>query len=190
MSAENRPVGRAPARLAMLRWRWHRHAGWPGALALALLGLALAVLVLLRPWVEAERHELLRAHVARLDAAARGRSAAPAATRDPRDALRDSLPGLEHRGRVIARFLGLAARAHVELARAEYAIEEQEPALSRLRVAVPVSAGYSKTRGFVAAVLDAMPNAALDSVEMEAAGDGAALDSRLHFSLYFRREPR
>lgn len=174
--------------LRRLRWWWHRQLGWAGTAALLLLAAALLVSAALRPWAQSERRELLRAHVARLDANARTRGAATAPVRDPRDALRDELPALDQRGRVIADFLAVAARAHVPLPQAEYALEEQEPGLSRLRVSVPVSDSYAHVRGLIAAVLDRLPNAALDTLEMEAAGDDGVLDCRLRFSLYFRRE--
>lgn len=171
-----------------LRWWWHRHLGWQGAVAAALLAAALLVIAVLRPTLAATRQGLLRDHVARLDAAARLRAATPVVTRDPRDALRDALPTLDQRGRVIAQFLKLAGQSHVELPRAEYAVEEHEPALSRLRISVPVTAGYGQTRGFIAAVLNGMPNAALDALEMDSAGDAGPIESRLHFSLFFRQE--
>lgn len=173
-----------------LRWWWDRRLGWPGALALLLLACAALVGLALRPWVESQRSELLRAHVARLDAAARSPGAATRPAQDPRDALRGSLPTLDQRGRVIAEFLAVAGRAKVPLSQAEYAVEDQEPALSRLRVSVPVSDSYARVRALIAAELDQLPNAALDKLEMESAGDGALLDSRLQFSLWFRREAR
>jgi hypothetical protein len=171
-----------------LRWWWHRRLGWWGGLALPLLAMALLLAAAVQPWAESQRRELLREQVARLEVQARARSAAPAATRDPRDALRDALPTLDRRGRVIADFLAAAAQAKVPLAQAEYAIEEQEPALSRLRISVPVSDSYARVRGLIGSVLDRLPNAALDTLEMESAGDGTVLDGRLQFSLWFRRE--
>ena len=173
-----------------LRWWWDRRLGWPGAVALVILVGTALIGGALRPWVETQRRELLRAHVARLDAAARSPGNAARSTRDPRDTLRDSLPTLDQRGRVIADFLAVAGRAKVPLAQAEYAVEDQEPALSRLRVSVPVSDSYARVRALIAAELDQLPNAALDKLEMESAGDGALLDSRLQFSLWFRREAR
>ncbi|MBS0437454.1 MAG: hypothetical protein JSR75_21630 [Proteobacteria bacterium] len=176
-------------RARRLRWWWHCQLGWPGSIALVLLAAALLLGAGLRPWTESQRRELLREQIARLEAQARARAAAPAVRRDPRDALRDALPTLDQRGRVIADFLAAAARAQVPLAQAEYALEEQEPALSRLRISVPVSDSYARVRGLIGTVLESLPNAALDSLEMEAAGgEGAALDSRLQFSLWFRRE--
>ena len=177
-----------------LRWWWHRQLGWPGAVAIVLLGVVLALAAGVQPWAESQRRALLREQVARLEAEARARAAVPASARDaspqrdPRDALRDTLPTLDQRGRVIAEFLAAAAQAKVPLAQAEYALEEQEPALSRLRISVPVSDSSPKLRGLIGTVLERLPNAALDTLEMEAAGDGSVLDGRLQFSLWFRRE--
>lgn len=177
-----------------LRWWWHRQLGWPGAVAIVLLGVVLVLAAGVQPWAESQRRALLREQVARLEAEARARAAAPASVRDarsqrdPRDTLRDTLPTLDQRGRVIAEFLAAAAQAKVPLAQAEYALEEQEPALSRLRISVPVSDSYPKLRGLIGTVLERLPNAALDTLEMEAAGDGSVLDGRLQFSLWFRRE--
>lgn len=181
-------------RARQLRWWWHRQLGWPGSIALGLLAVALLLGGVLRPWTESQRGALLREQVARLEAQARARAAAPASVRDersqrdPRDVLRDTLPTLDQRGRVITEFLAAAAQAKVPLAQAEYALEEQEPALSRLRISVPVSDSYPKLRGLIGTVLERLPNAALDTLEMEAAGDGSVLDGRLQFSLWFRRE--
>ncbi len=178
-------------RARQLRWWWHRQLGWPGSIALGLLAAALLLGGVLQPWTESQRGELLREQMSRLEAQARARAAAPAGPReqrDPRDALRDTLPTIDQRGRVIAEFLAAAAQAKVPLAQAEYALEEQEPALSRLRVSVPVSDSYPKLRGLIGTVLERLPNAALDTLEMEAAGDGSVLDGRLQFSLWFRRE--
>ncbi len=178
-------------RIRQLGWWWHRRLGWPGSIALGLLAVGLLLGGVLRPWTESQRGALLREQVARLEAQARARAAAPATTRaprDPRDALRDTLPTLDQRGRVIAEFLAAAAYSGVPLAQAEYALEEQEPALSRLRISVPVSDSYPKLRGLIGTVLERLPNAALDTLEMEAAGDGSVLDGRLQFSLWFQRE--
>ena len=57
-----------------------------------------------------------------------------------------------------------------------------------MRISVPVSDSYPKLRGLIGTVLERLPNAALDTLEMEAAGDGSVLDGRLQFSLWFRRE--
>lgn len=175
-------------RVVQLRWWLYRHLGWQGAVAASLVVIIIALIALVRPALASKRQVLLREHVERLDSAARVSMAKGPVTRDPRDALRDALPPIEQRGRIIGQFLSLAAQSRVELMRADYTVEEQEPALSRLRISLPVSASYAQTRGFVAAILNGMPNAALDAIEMEGGDAGAPLDSRLHFSLFFRHE--
>lgn len=171
-----------------LRWWLHRHLGWQGAVAAALLAVVIALIALVRPTMASQRQTLLREHVQRLDAAARVGQAKGPVTRDPRDELRDTLPTIDQRGQTIGKFLRLAAQSRVEPLRAEYVVEQQEPALSRLRISLPVTASYAHTRGFVAAILNGMPNAALDAIEMEGGDTGPLLESRLHFSLFFRQE--
>jgi len=111
--------------------------------------------------------------------------------RDPRDAVRDGLPSLGRRGQVIGELLSLLGTSGVSVDGAEYSAEELEPDLVRLRVVLPVKGGYGPMRRLVFEILNAMPYAALDALELERTSTGGpSLNGRLRFSLFFRREAR
>jgi hypothetical protein len=183
--------GARTAALNRLRWAWQTRLGWPGTVALLLLVAGAAVTFVLRPALAQARRDVLREHVARLDANARpiGARATPAI--DPRDAWHAQLPPLDARGTAVATLLATARKAGVPIEQASYASDDVEPGLARLRVDVPLTLRYAQLRSLVAAELDALPNAALDALELEREGDGdAALRAQLTLSLYFRREAR
>lgn len=186
------PISARRAAWNRLRWRWQRWLGVPGALASVLLVAAGAMAFGLRPALDDARRDVLRAQVARLEAGARpiGARAAPAV--DPRDAWHAQLPALAERGSAVATLLSTARRAGVPIEQASYTNDEVEPGLARLRIELPLVARYAQLRTLVAAELAALPNAALDSLDVEREGDGAdtALRAQLGFSLYFRREAR
>jgi hypothetical protein len=183
-------VAPARARFNRLRWWWRARLGWPGLLAMLLL-LAGAVLAMgVRPAVQHNHVQLLQAYVARLDVVNRGRDVAAGASsqRDPRDAARDDLPPVSRRGQSISQLLRLLELGKLSVEGAEYAAEDQEPGLVRLRIALPFRGDYRATRQLIASVLNAMPNAALDTIEAERPEAEAGLSGHLRFSLYFRRE--
>lgn len=177
-----------------LRWAWHTRLGWAGTVALVLLAGSAALAFMLRPALADARRDVLREHVARLDANARPVGARVAPAIDPRDAWHAQLPPLDARGTTVATLLATARRSGVPIEQASYASEDVEPGLARLRIDVPLVARYAQLRALVAAELAALPNAALDALELELEreGDGAdaALRAQLTLSLYFRREAR
>jgi hypothetical protein len=178
------------ARFNRLRWWWLRRMGWPGLAALLLVLVAGGLEWGVRPAIARQNAQLLHEHVARLDAAARLRaSAANVGQRDPRDQLRDSLPPVSQRGESVAALLRLLEVAQLSADRAEYTAEEMEPGLVRLRITVPVQGGYGATRELIASLLNELPNAALDRVELARPAAGAnKLSGQLYLSLFFRRE--
>lgn len=190
MTSSSSGVGPWRARLNRWRWHWSRTMGWPGLLGMALCAAAAALAWGVRPAIASSQAEMLRAHVARLEAASRQAPAASgAAARDPRDEVRDSLPSVTQRGRVIGELLVLLGKAGVSADQAEYTAEDLEPGLVRLRVVLPVEGAYGPTRRLVGDILNAMPCAALDALELErASATAASLSGRLRFSLFFRRE--
>lgn len=178
------------ARANRWRWRWSRTIGWPGLLAIALCAVAAVLAWGVRPAIATSQAEMLRAHVSRLDAASRPAPAASdAAARDPRDVARDTLPPVTQRGRVIGDLLVLLGKGGVSADQAEYTAEDLEPGLVRLRVVLPVEGAYGPMRRLVGEILNAMPCAALDALELERpSATAASLSGRLRFSLFFRRE--
>lgn len=180
----------ARARVNRVRWWWQRHMGWPGLLAVLVLLGAMATAWVARPAISTAQRDLLRAHVARLDAASRLRAAAPVAgTRDPRDAARDALPSASRRAESIATLLDVLDQGKVAADRAEYTAEDQEPGLVRVRIVVPIEGSYGPSRQMIASILNAMPHAALDGIDLERPAEaGEALIGQLRLSLFFRKE--
>jgi hypothetical protein len=191
MSTKPPIVSPLAAAVNRLRWQWRHKLGWPGVLALLLLLAAAAMALAVRPNLQERQRQMLRAQVARLDATAKVADAASAATaqRDPRDAARDQLPPVAQRGQSVAQLLRLLEEAKLTAKRGEYSVEDQAPGLVRLRVTLPVSGGYGPMRELVAALLNDMPNLALDSMDFERGADAAGLVSgHLRLSLFFRKE--
>jgi hypothetical protein len=189
--AERMSVSAWRAAVNRVRWWWLRHMAWPGlaAVMLTLIGVVLAFVV--RPGIAETQSALLKAYVARLDATVRLSAAASAPSqRDPRDALRDAWPSVAQRGATVTTLLEVLANAKLIADRAEYTAEDEAPNLVRLRVVVPVKGGYRPARALIAAVLNTLPNAALDGVALERAADAAEaeLSGHLRFSLFFRKE--
>lgn len=186
----NKPLSARRARSNQLRWWWQRRMGLPGALALALAAGGVVLAVWARPALDEKRSGMVREQAARLDALARQRALMPVADKpDPSDRLRNTIPPLPKRGENVAHLLDLAGDAGASLERVEYSTEDQEPNLSRLRVMLPFGGTYAQTRSVIGRVLNGLPNAALDSVELERPGaDAAALVGTLRLSLYFRKD--
>jgi hypothetical protein len=178
------------ARANRLRWWWGQQLGWPAGLGVALLLGAAWLLLVVRPGYDSTLQALLRAHVATLDSASRGPVAVSSAgSRDPRDAMRDSWPSVAARGESIAQLVKLLEREGVVADRAEYTTEDQEPGLARLRITVPVEGRYADLRALIAAVLNGLPHAALDGLQLERQeGDASRLSGTLRLSLFFRQE--
>lgn len=178
------------ARANRLRWWWQQRMGWPGVIAIALIAGGAVLAAWVRPGIDSARRELVREQVARLEALARQKAVMMVADKvDPREALRRTVPALPRRGETVAQLLELAAGAGVSVDRAEYATEDQEPNLSRLKVTMPFGGTYAQTRSVIGRVLNGLPNAALDSVEIERPStETKALEGTLRLSLYFRKD--
>ena len=186
----NAQVSAVHARTNRLRWWWQHSMGVTAVAALALLALALLLAAWLRPGIDAARRELAREHAARLEMLAR--QPEPAALARPADAL-DSvhamIPLLRERGESVARLLDLAAGSGVVYERGEYAAEDHEPGLSRLRITLPVAGSYAQVRATIGRLLNGLPNATLDAIDIERPNaDARVLDATLRLSLYFRKD--
>ena len=183
-------VSEGQARANRLRWWWQQRMGWAGGAALAMIVLGAAAIGVARPAIDAKRSELVREQVARLDALGQQRSQASVAEAvDAGEGLRGAIPPLAKRGETVARLLELAGASGVTFDRAEYASVDQEPNLSRLKVTLPFGGSYAQTRGVIARLLNGLPNAALDSIEIERLSTEArTLEGTLRISLYFRKD--
>lgn len=172
------------------RWRWwvRRHLGWAGVAGVLLLLVSAVLAVGVRPSLQAQQRVLLQSYVAQLDRTVRLRAegAQGAVPRDPRDLMWDALPTLAQRGEVMERFIEKLEAGTTLVERATYENEVMAPGLIRTRVTVPVRGSYRAQRELLARVLNALPFAALDSVQMELAAEGDSLNAQIRFSLFFR----
>ena len=178
------------ARANRLRWWWQQRMGWPAVVAIMLVAGCIVLAVWVKPALDAKRGELVREQVARLDSLARQKAALTVAKKpDWRDQIHNSIPPLPKRGETVAQLLDLASAAGMAMERVEYAVEDQEPNLSRLRVTLPFGGSYAQTRAVIGRVLNGLPNAALDSLDIERPGaDTKALEGTMRLSLYFRKD--
>lgn len=176
--------------LQRLRWQWHRRLGGAGALGLLALVAAALLPTVVRPTLQRDQAALLRAHVAQLDSRARliERQDDLAAARDPRDLARDALPSDAARMDSLVTLLRRVEAARLAVKRGEYAAETQAPGLVRVRVSLPVQAGYAEVRRLVASLLNDLPHAALDGLDLERSADGQTLGGVVRLSLFFRQE--
>lgn len=90
----------------------------------------------------------------------------------------------------LERLYGLADKAHLELPRASYRLDD-DGALVAYRVTLPVHGPYSSIREFLAMVLESLPIASVDALRIGrgSAGD-PSLTAQLELSLYFRSRER
>lgn len=190
MSDVHHKVTAARARLNRWRLAWAARMSWPGLVALALLSLALALGAVARPYLQDERDQALKRYVARLDTSVRlaAAAASAAAAKDPRDLARENLPSVAERGQAVAKLLKLLRQPDAGVQGAEYQTEEWAPELLRLRVSLPFNGRYAALRVLVANILDELPFAALDGLELEAPDGTQMLEGKLQISLFFRRE--
>lgn len=182
------------ARLNRWVWWWQHHLGWPGALAVAALVACLALFLGVRPTLEQARADNLRLQVQKLSALAQTRGAnggggdsPPEA--DPRETWRAALPGWSQRNQVVRKMLVASKSAHVEFERADYSTENQEPGIVHMQATMPLTASYEQVRQLMSAILNEVPNAAVDALELERSRDDAGLlTGRLRVSFFFRGE--
>lgn len=188
------PAGQAQARASALglQWWWQRHLGLPGAAAVLLAGVALAIMLAVRPGLQrAQQAQQLQMDTKLGLLAARSAALPAAGQRDPLEAWLDTLPPVQRRGESIAQLLKLLGRGGVAADSADYVAEDHEPGLLRLQVTVPIKGGYLPTRTLLASILNAMPHAALDALELDRAPDAdETLVGQLRLSLFFRKAAR
>ena len=79
--------------------------------------------------------------------------------------------------------------SHVEFERADYSTEAKEPGIVHMQATLPLTASYEQARQVMAAILNEVPNAALDALELERSRDDPnLLTGRLRVSFFFRGE--
>lgn len=90
----------------------------------------------------------------------------------------------------LRRIFAAAEANHVVLLRGEYSLTNVDgsPTLEKLDVVLPVHEHYGPVRGFFSAVLNELPHASLKDLRVERPQSGTEeLESRVHFTLYYRK---
>jgi hypothetical protein len=178
--------------LLTLRFEMQRSFGLPGLLGALMIGAA-AIVCASTPSVDSGTRELREmqdpARVARTANAHR-----PAGERGVAvdavslDTLPGLFPGFTQSADDIAAILAQARDSNLTLGSAEYQVTTEAGApFTRYQVLLPVKDQYSAIRRFLAAVLNNVPNAALQAIHVERpAVDGNILDARVRFELIYR----
>lgn len=176
----------APPAWRALAIAWRRHLGRPGALALLLLAVAATLQWQVRPLLqrdaqrlEARRSALASAPVSRgLEGAERG----PLSAAD--------IPSARQRGRDLELLVATAQRAGLGLERADYSLGAATAgALTRVEATLPLTGSYAGVRRFVAEVLNELPHAALESLQLERANAQAKeLQATARLVLFYSEE--
>ena len=165
---------------------WRRHLSRPAWVALVLLACAALLQWQLRPLLErdAARLEARRAALAgtpvprAFDAAARG----PLSAAD--------IPSARQRGRDLEMLVAAAQRAGLGLEPADYSLGAATAgALTRVEATLPLTGSYAGVRRFVAEVLNELPHAALESLQLERANAQAKeLQATARLVLFYSEE--
>ncbi|TFZ05375.1 hypothetical protein EZ313_01495 [Ramlibacter henchirensis] len=101
-------------------------------------------------------------------------------------AFREFLPRSESLPRWLDALHASARGTGVAIRSGEYRLERQEGGLLRYHVTLPVTGNYTQLRQFVNAVLQDVPAASLDDVQLRReAGAADRLEARLRFSIHF-----
>lgn len=167
---------------------WHRHMGRPAWVALAFLigvaGLQWRVL----PGLTAEQQRL-ETRLLRLPAPSA--STAPASIAAPAQAPAGlELPSDRQRAADIELLVETAQRNGLTLERADYTLAPPNGnAATRLQATLPLSGTYTGLRRYIAAVLNALPHSALESLSIERADAQATqLQATARLVLFYRPE--
>ncbi len=87
----------------------------------------------------------------------------------------------------LERLYGLARQSQLELAQGEYRLDRRDAGLWSYRVTLPIRGTYAQIRGFVGAVLKAMPIASVDGLRFERKRVGdTLLDAQVRLTLHFQ----
>jgi hypothetical protein len=180
-SLRSRVPGRALAAL------WHRHLGRPALVALLLLGAAVFVQWQLRPGLLREQQRLeLRQQALLEQFRSRGGEATPVVADPPAE---QGLPPTAQRGRDLQWLVTAAQRGGLVLDRADYALgAATRESLTRVEASLPLTGTYSAVRQFIAAALNEMPHAALESLQIERPNtQSPQLQATLRLVLFYRQ---
>jgi hypothetical protein len=151
---------------------WRLKLGRPGLIGLLGLGVAAYCAWVWGPRLEHERAALqARATVA-------ATQPAPAVRRTVAQlgaSVLDALPPSSQRGSDLSRLIEISRRTEVELTRGDYTIEKLNAGndrngadgVTQWRLQLPVRGSYAQLRRFVAELLNGLPHAALDGLQID-----------------------
>jgi hypothetical protein len=170
--------------------RWNAAVGPLGWTGLALAAVAVGLVISAAPL--ADRTEAVRAsaqHTRDLLAAAQAGHSKQANPVGEALQLVSSMPASRQANTDLRRIFAAAKRANIAIAKGEYtlAAADETTQLRRLEVVLPVKDRYAAIKGFVAAVLNDLPNASLAELHIErGASHQEALDARIRFTLFYQ----
>ena len=173
---------------------WQLSFGRPGLLGLVLVALAVYAVAVHAPALRQQQGELLaRQQEAATRPVVSSRRATQASTAPQ---LLDSLPSASQRGADLAKLIEISRRTEVELTRGDYAIEKlsagndpgaQIDNVSQWRLQLPVRGSYAQLRRFIAELLNSVPHAALDGLQIDRPDTQQPwLETTLRVTLYYR----
>jgi Tfp pilus assembly protein PilO len=175
---------------AHLTWslkRWLVGLRWPGMVGLALVVVAGAFYVFA---VQPARGRLQTLALERAELATRLGSRGAQAARPTERSQLSNFYAFFPLTQAVPELLGEIARAAqrngLSLDKGEYRLgQDKEFRLAQYQVTFPVRGTYAQVRGFVNAVLDAVPAAALDEITLKREAIGEQnLEARVRFTLY------
>lgn len=167
---------------------WHRHLGRPAAVALVLVATAALMQWQWRPRLVQEQARLAQ-RTALLAALPAGPAPSTSTVTAP---VTDLLPTTRQRGADLEAIVDAAQRAGLGLERADYAAAAPGPGgVLRVDATLPLTGSYGALRAFVADVLNGLPHAALESLQIERANAQAAqLQATARLVLFYREGAR
>jgi hypothetical protein len=178
----------------LLRRAAHRVHVRLGANGLAGAGLAVLAVVGATYAYQAQQETVrLQAELDQARVRATQRSALPAvdafAPAERLSRFQNWFPTLDTSPDDLRKIFHAAQQSHVVLAKGEYNLTNIDGSggLQKYDVILPVKENYSAVKGFVAQVLNELPHASLAELRVERPAAGAdELDTRVHFTLYYR----
>jgi hypothetical protein len=187
-AAPRRPGPGLEDRLRTAWFELQRLLGLSGAIGIGLLLAGAALLTGLAPALQQNARQLTTAAATSRDERAQQRVEQLSAPSGAEVVQRfvEGFPPATQQVDDLAFLVQQAKAAGVQLARADYQMRtEATLGLVRYQVNLPVQARYATLRRFVAAVLNARPNAALDELTLERK-EGDDIEARVRFTFVYR----
>jgi hypothetical protein len=183
-------MNRMSSMALVLRYALVRRIGWPGAVGILMLVLTLFVALAIAPRWEKNAGEIkLQTGVALVDLnRARLEHRVQPKTSEQLRRFSAWFPTIDRNAGDLRRLMEQAQLAKLDLVKGEYRISDaQGAAFVSYEVVLPVKASYDTLRGFIAGVLNAIPNASLAELHIERTAVNSTIqDARIHFTFVYR----